>query len=132
MQIATPLMIIGEVVKRVAQDKGHNAASLAEATNMSRRTVYDWFNSDNIGSKTLAQLCQILEYDFGKHICNNKDYRAEFLHEPELKYMKIAKARKSPLRISIEIDPDFKNFNDIPEFVKKLNKAVKDFEKGEG
>ena len=131
MQIATPLMIIGEVVKRVAQDKGHNAASLAEATNMSRRTVYDWFNSDNIGSKTLGILCQILEYDFGKHICNKKDYRAEFLHEPELKYMKIAKARKSPLRISIEIDPDFENFNDIPEFVKKLNKAVKDFEKGE-
>jgi transcriptional regulator with XRE-family HTH domain len=67
-------MIIGEVVKRVAKDRGYGAAALAEAMDMSRRAVYDWFNSDNIGSKTLSQLSKLLEYDFGNVITLHKAY----------------------------------------------------------
>jgi hypothetical protein len=96
---------------------------------MSRRAVYDWFNSDNIGSKTLSQLSKLLEYDFGVHIHQQESNSAGLLHEPVLGYGVKVSPKKAPIRISIEIDPDFSDANDLPAFIKKLNEAVKEFEK---
>jgi len=122
-------MIIGEIIKRVAKQRGHTAESLAEQMKLSRRAVYDLFNKDNIGSKTLSQLCEILDYDFGYHIRQEKEISAELLHQPKGTYSLVPPKKKAPIRISIEIDPDINDFDKVPDLMKKLNQAVKEMQK---
>lgn len=119
-------MTIGEIIKQVAKEKGYSVESLADAMNLSRRAIYDLFKKDNIGFKTLVQLSQILEHNFGYYIQNEYSTREDILHSSAAEFQLQEKKRKNTIRISIEIDPGLEDSDDIPDLVKKLNQAVEE------
>lgn len=54
----------GNIVESVIRRKGHNISKLARFMNISRCTIYNWFEQENLPFDVLVKIGSSINYDF--------------------------------------------------------------------
>lgn len=65
-------IVIGELIKAVADRRGINKSEMARRLNMSPTNVHKIFKRESIDTELLSRICVILEYDFFLHFITEK------------------------------------------------------------
>jgi transcriptional regulator with XRE-family HTH domain len=55
---------MGQLLERVIRRKGINISELAAALNITRPTLYSWFNQEVIDETAMQKISSIIVYDF--------------------------------------------------------------------
>jgi transcriptional regulator with XRE-family HTH domain len=54
---------MGELLERAIRRKGMNITELAAALNVTRRTLYNWFNLERIDEVTMERISGVIKYE---------------------------------------------------------------------
>ena len=61
---------MGELLERAIRRKGLNITELAEALNITRRTLYNWFKQEVIDEVIMERISEVISYDFSNNAVN--------------------------------------------------------------
>lgn len=60
----------GHMIERIIRRNRMGISEIARKMNVSRRTLYNWFESDRISTDTIQKLAQIIDHDFSVEFPN--------------------------------------------------------------
>ena len=60
----------GHTIERIIRRNRMGISEIARKMNVSRRTLYNWFESDRISTETIQKLAQIIDHDFSVEFPN--------------------------------------------------------------
>jgi transcriptional regulator with XRE-family HTH domain len=56
----------GAIIEKVIRRNGHSISDLAKATNVNRRSVYNWFNQRRLKPDVINRIGAAINYDFSR------------------------------------------------------------------
>ncbi|ASU35489.1 helix-turn-helix domain-containing protein [Mucilaginibacter xinganensis] len=72
----------GQLLEKVIRDEHKSISSIARTLKISRRTLYNWFESETMDYENLIKTGKIIGYDFSKEIPGIKEMKPK---QPEKK-----------------------------------------------
>ena len=85
----------GQIVERVVRNKGFNITALAKGLSISRRSLYNRFQSDNIKRDIIYAIGVIIRHDFSKEFPELFDEEQMIVEENPDDYAEDAESNQS-------------------------------------
>lgn len=54
----------GQIIERVVRRNGHSITDVARLTNVNRRSIYNWFNQQELKPEIIYRLGRVINHDF--------------------------------------------------------------------
>ena len=67
----------GKILEEAIREKGYNFAAAAKRLNISRRTLYNYFENPELPWQKIVECEENLNLDLSKHFTNLRKYKAE-------------------------------------------------------
>jgi hypothetical protein len=118
---------IGEIIKKVAEEKDLSASAIARKINKTRQAVQAMYRRPNINSSDLQKLSEVLNYDFFKHFIMEVPHHGSFtsiVSEPAAEYQKLKSSKKS-IPVLVELDGSEELLKKYFSLLTEMNKAVR-------
>src|SRR5690242_11198579 len=107
--------ILGQIIKRIAEQKGLNARTLGERINKTKQGTASIFKRDVLDTDLLLTLSTVLNYDFVSHLYKRSPLRKFKQTEAE--------------SWQIKIDAAIEQKNQLQELISSKDKVIKGLEK---
>ena len=105
----------GEIVEKAVRESGYSITRLAQKLGVSRRHIYNIFESNKVDWEIILRIGDIIKYDFSKDFKElNASARADIMNDPATVYLKEGK-RKGVKELEAELSFWKKRYIDLLE-----------------
>lgn len=71
----------GQIIEKVVRRNGHSISDVARLTNVNRRSVYNWFNQQQLKPEIIYRIGCVINHDFSAelpHLFTSEDFEKGF------------------------------------------------------